>query len=119
MLPLEEIKRTLTESGCKFSGDWVDVSERPGKEPFAKELEYNCGSLWGKVHVRKEGDVYVLVISKDVFNWKDRLKELKLNSEIVDAAGGLMWIKLVEVNELKSDLNFLKSYIDALKQQKK
>ena len=119
MLPLEEIKKTLAEGGCKISGDWTDVSERPGREPFAKELEYNCGSFWGKVHVRKEGDVYMLVISKDVFNWKNRVKELKLSSEIVDAAGGLMWIKLIEVGKLKSDLDFLKSYIDSLRQQKK
>lgn len=93
------------------------MSERPGREPFAKEINYTCNSFWGKVHVRKEGEIYILIISKDVFNWKDRLKDLKLSSEVVDAAGGLIWIRVSRIDKLKPDIDFLRSYVDSLKKK--
>ncbi len=116
--PFEEIRKAFQALGCTTAQDWIDVSERPGRPAFAKELNYNCNDIWGKVHVRREGDVYVLVISKDVFNWKDRVKDLSLNSEVVDAAGGLMWVYVKDVSKLRDDVSFLLNYVRNLKVKK-
>ncbi|AAK42512.1 succinate dehydrogenase [Saccharolobus solfataricus] len=114
----EEIKKVIQDIGGK-PDEWVNVSERPGKEPFAKELNYSLEDyFWGKVHVRNEGDIYVLVISKDVFNWKERIKDLKLNGNVIDAAGGLMWIQEFNIQGLKRDFEFLKTFIEDIRKQK-
>jgi succinate dehydrogenase/fumarate reductase subunit D len=115
----DDIVKALIESGCKVTQDWYEVYERPGRPAFAKELLYSCNEFWGKVHVRKEGDVYIQVISKDVFNWKDRVAELRLSNHIEDAAGGLMWLHVTNQEKLKEDLQFLSKYIQGLKQGKK
>ncbi|QKR00490.1 succinate dehydrogenase [Metallosphaera tengchongensis] len=100
-------------------GPWRDVSERPGKEAFAKEAEYKVQDLfWGKLHLRNTGDLYVLVISKIPFNWKERVKDLKIKGEVVDAAGGIMWIKTDESN-LLNDLKEVKDLLEKLKSEKK
>ncbi|MEM0016313.1 MAG: succinate dehydrogenase [Saccharolobus sp.] len=114
----EEIKKIIESEGGKIE-DWISVSERPGKEPFAIEANYSInGYFWGKIHIRNEGDLYVLIISKDVFNWKQRIKDLKLSGEVVDAVGGLMWISEPSTQSLEKDFKYLKSYIESLKKQK-
>ncbi|BCS92832.1 succinate dehydrogenase [Metallosphaera javensis (ex Sakai et al. 2022)] len=100
-------------------GPWKDVSERPGKEPFAKEAEYKVDDLfWGKFHLRNTGELYVLVISKIPFNWKERVKDLKIYGEVVDAAGGIMWIATDEAH-IESDLNAIKEYLMKIKDSSK
>ncbi|ABP94849.1 MULTISPECIES: hypothetical protein [Metallosphaera] len=100
-------------------GPWREVSERPGKEPFAKEAEYKVNDLfWGKFHLRNTGELYVLVISKIPFNWKERVKELHLNGEVVDAAGGIMWIATDE-KHVESDLRTIKEYLVKIKDSSK
>ncbi|MDT7875212.1 MAG: succinate dehydrogenase [Sulfolobaceae archaeon] len=112
----EEIQSIITKIGGKINKGWYSVSERPGRPPFAKELEYTVGDLyWGKVHLRNDGEIYVLVISKDVFNWKDRVKDLKVNGEIVDAAGGLMWLREEDEKNLESDLRYLIQYLNSVR----
>ncbi|BCU68997.1 succinate dehydrogenase [Stygiolobus caldivivus] len=111
----DAIFNVFTKLGAKVTKGWYPVSERPGKEPFAKELEYSFGNFWGKVHLRNDGDLYIHVISKDVFNWKDKVKDLKLKGEIVDAAGGLMWIKEEDEKSLEEDLKYLSSYLSSVK----
>ncbi|WP_338603631.1 succinate dehydrogenase [Sulfolobus tengchongensis] len=114
----EEIKKIIQDIGGK-ADEWIKVSERPGKSPFAKELNYSFGDyFWGKVHVRNEGEIYVLVISKDVFNWKERIKDLQLKGEIIDAAGGLMWIQENNSEGLKSDFEFIKNFVESIRKQK-
>ncbi|EWG07850.1 MAG: succinate dehydrogenase subunit D [Candidatus Aramenus sulfurataquae] len=111
----EEIVNALKSAGAEV-GQWKEVSERPGRAPFAKELEYKVQDLmWGKVHLRLTGEIYVHVISKLPFNWKDRLKELKLSGEVVDAAGGLMWLQEQSPTDLLKDLEFLRDYLFKLK----
>ncbi len=108
----ERISSSIKSVGGEV-GEWVQVSERPGREPFGREVEFRVGNLmWGKVHVRKEGDIYLLVISNKVFNWKDRVKDLKLKGEIVDAVGGMLWLK--EGQELEEDLKWIKGYLESL-----
>lgn len=111
----EEIMNVFTKLGAKITKGWYPVSERPGRPPFGKEFEYSFDLFWGKVHLRNDGDLYVHVISKDVFNWKDRVKDLKLKGEIVDAAGGLMWIKENDLQSLEDDLKFLMTYLSSVK----
>ncbi|BDB98912.1 MAG: succinate dehydrogenase [Saccharolobus sp.] len=113
----EEIRKVIESLGGRVE-EWYNVSERPGREPFAKEANYSFDYFWGKIHLRNEGELYILIISRDVFNWKDRVKELKLNGEIIDAAGGLMWIQENGVESLKKDLEFLKNYLESLRKQK-
>lgn len=99
-------------------GNWYEVSERPGRPPFAKELEYKIGDLmWGKVHLRLDGDLYVHIISKIPFNWKDRINDIsKIKGSIEDAAGGLLWIK-TDVENLYNDINLIKEYLEKLKSE--
>jgi len=111
----EAIINVFTKLGGKITKGWYTVSERPDKPPFAKEFEYSFGNFWGKVHLRNEGDLYVYIITKDIFNWKDRVKDLKLRGEIVDAAGGLMWIKEENEKNLEEDLKYLQSYLSSVK----
>ncbi|MEM3195444.1 MAG: succinate dehydrogenase [Metallosphaera sp.] len=106
----------LSPIGGELS-DWRDVSERPGKEPFAKEAEYKVNDIfWGKLHKRNTGELYVLIISKIPFNWKERVKDLKLKGEVVDAAGGIMWIRTEESNLLE-DLASVRDYLVKIKSQ--
>ncbi|MEM1627211.1 MAG: succinate dehydrogenase [Sulfolobaceae archaeon] len=115
----DEIVKVLKDLGAEV-GNWVSVSERPGRRPFGKEVEYKLGDLfWGKVHLRDTGEIYVLVINKDVFNWKDRTNELKVKGNVVDAAGGLLWLEEEKVDDLKIDLDFIKSYLSSLKASRK
>ncbi|AWR98849.1 hypothetical protein [Metallosphaera hakonensis] len=96
-------------------GAWREVSERPGKEPFAKEAEYKVQDLfWGKIHLRNTGELYVLVISKIPFNWKEKLKDLKLHGEVVDAAGGIMWIRTDEPHAI-DDMSTIKDFLLKIK----
>jgi len=114
-LNIEKISDIITSLGGKVKG-WKDVSERPGATPFAKETEYEFPGIFsGKIHVRNTGDLYVFVISKDVFNWKNKIKELKIKGEVVDAAGGMMWLSEIDENSLEDDLKYLKSYLNELK----
>ncbi|BFH73565.1 hypothetical protein SJAV_15090 [Sulfurisphaera javensis] len=111
----DRISDILTKIGATITKGWYTVSERPEKPPFGKELEYKVGELfWGKVHLRNEGDLYILVISKDVFNWKDKISQLKISGEVEDAAGGLLWIK-ENLDKLESDLKFIKEFLSSLK----
>ncbi len=115
----DEIKKVIESSGGKID-NWIPVSERPDKEPFANEANYSFNDLfWGKIHLRNDGDLYVLIISKIVFNWKDKRKDLKLNGEIIDAAGGLMWVREYNIDGLKRDMDYIKSYLNSLRQQQK
>lgn len=111
----DKISEVLTKIGGSITKGWYPVSERPEKPPFAKELEYKVDDIfWGKFHLRNEGDLYVLIISKDVFNWKDKTSQLKVKGEIEDAAGGLLWLKEDE-NTLEEDLKFIKEYLLSLR----
>jgi len=115
----EEIVKILRELGGEV-GNWVAVSERPGRKPFAREVEYKFGDLfWGKVHVRNTGEIFVLIINKDVFNWKDRTNELSIKGKVVDAAGGILWLEEENVENLKYDIKFIQSYLSSLKSSKK
>jgi succinate dehydrogenase/fumarate reductase subunit D len=110
----KKIEEILKSEGAKFK-DWYDVRETPERRPFAKELEYEVPGLFnGKVHLRNNGDFYIFIVSKDVFNWKAKVKELKLKGEVVDAAGGLMWIYEENYDWLRDDIKFLKDYIKQL-----
>ncbi|ARM75156.1 succinate dehydrogenase [Acidianus manzaensis] len=110
----EEIVSQLKKLGAT-TGSWYEVSERPGKPPFAKELEYKLGDImWGKIHLRLDGDLYVHIISKIPFNWKDRVKDLKIKGNIEDSAGGLLWIKTTK-EDLYNDLSFIKDYLQKIK----
>jgi len=98
-------------------GNWYEVSERLGRPPFGKEVEYKIGDImWGKVHLRLDGDLYVHIISKIPFNWKDRVKDLKIKGSIEDAAGGLMWIKTTP-EDMYSDLEFIRNYLEKIKNE--
>jgi len=119
MMYEDKIQDIITKIGGTITKGWYPVSERPERPPFAKEIEYQIEDLfWGKVHLRNEGDIYVLVISKDVFNWKDRISQLKLNGEIEDAAGGLMWLR-ESIDTLESDLQYIKDYLISLRSSSK
>ena len=119
MMYEDKIQDIITKVGGTITKGWYPVSERPERPPFAKEIEYQVGDLfWGKVHLRNEGDIYVLIISKDVFNWKDRTSQLKLNGEIEDAAGGLMWLR-ESIDTLESDLQYIKNYLTSLRSSSK
>lgn len=111
----EMVHDAITKTGGTITKGWYAVSERPGKEPFAKEIEYKIGDIfWGKIHVRNEGDIYMLVISKDVFNWKDKIVQLKIKGEIEDAAGGLLWLRET-LETLEDDLKYIRDYLSSLK----
>lgn len=106
---------SLQKNGATITKSWYPVSERPERPPFAKELEYKIDNLfWGKVHLRNDGELYILVISKDVFNWKDKISQLKLTGQVEDAAGGLLWIK-EDVEKLDQDLKFLREYLSSIR----
>ncbi len=110
----DEIVEGLKKVGAEV-GNWYDVSERPGKKPFGKEVEYKIDDImWGKVHLRIEGDIYIHVISKIPFNWKDRVKDLKISGEIEDSAGGLLWIK-EDPKNIEKDMNIIKQYLLSIK----
>ncbi|AAY80340.1 hypothetical protein [Sulfolobus acidocaldarius] len=112
----ENISNVITKIGGDVKRNWYPVSERPGKEPFAKEIEYTVGDLYsGKIHLRNEGDIYVFVVSKYVFNWKEKTKDLKIKGELIDAAGGLMWIKEENEKSLEEDMKFLRDYVNSAK----
>ncbi|QIW23363.1 succinate dehydrogenase [Sulfolobus sp. S-194] len=111
----DKIIDTLTKIGAIVTRGWYTVSERPERPPFGKELEYKVEELfWGKIHLRNEGDLYVLVMSKDIFNWKDKISQLKVKGEIEDAAGGLLWLK-ENLDNLEEDMKYLKEYLSSLK----
>lgn len=111
----DKIVEALKKLGATV-GNWYEVSERPGKPPFGKEIEYKIEDLmWGKVHLRLDGDLYVHIISKIPFNWKDRVKDISnIKGSIEDAAGGLLWIRTTEDN-LYYDLNLIKEYLQKIK----
>ncbi|BBG25408.1 hypothetical protein [Sulfuracidifex tepidarius] len=112
---VNEIAEVISSIGGQLKG-WKEVSERPGKAPFAKESEYEIPNLiTGKIHLRNNGDLYVFVVSKDVFNWKNRVKELKLKGEVVDAAGGMMWITENRKEDLLDDLKYLRNFLENLR----
>lgn len=116
MMPVvEEITKSL--SSIASLSEWRYVYENPYKRPFAVESEFNMPNLLsGKVHVRLDNsDIYILVISRDVFNWKDKIKDLKIKGKVIDAAGGLMWLKESNVNELVGDLKYLSEFLKAIK----
>ncbi|EHP70686.1 hypothetical protein MetMK1DRAFT_00011890 [Metallosphaera yellowstonensis MK1] len=114
MISLEKLR----ELGIEVK-EWREVYERPGRDPFAKEAEYRVSDVfWGKFHLRNDGDLYVLVISKIPFNWKERLKDMKLKGEVVDAAGGVMWIK-EEEEWLEQDFKTLRDYLEKVKGERK
>ncbi len=119
MLSIEKIENILKEVNADIK-EWKYVSENPYRRPFAVETEYSIANkLSGKVHVRlDDSSIYVLVISKDVFNWKDRTKDLKLKGEIIDAAGGLMWIKENDAEALKEDIFYLLNYVSDISNKK-
>jgi succinate dehydrogenase/fumarate reductase subunit D len=97
-------------------GNWTYVSERPGKKPFAKEVEYNVNNIfWGKIHIRNTGEIYLLVINKDVFNWKEKINELKIKGKVVDAAGGILWIEEESIENLKADFTYIQEYLKNLR----
>jgi|ECHnycMinimDraft_1075156.scaffolds.fasta_scaffold00007_61 succinate dehydrogenase/fumarate reductase subunit D len=95
-------------------GEWKKVSERPGKEPFGMEIDFSSDLISGKIHVRNSGEVYVLFISKDVFNWKNHLEKLK-GLKVIDAAGSFMWIEVSDAKELNNALENVIKYIKELK----
>ncbi len=112
----DKIVDSLKKLGATV-GNWYEVSERPGKPPFGKEVEYKIGDImWGKVHLRLDGDLYIYIISKIPFNWKDRVKDLKIKGSIEDAAGGLMWIK-TSIENVYEDLDFIKNYLEKIKKE--
>ncbi len=112
---IDGIAQAISSVGGQLKG-WKEVSERPGKAPFAKESEYEIPNLiTGKVHLRNNGDLYVFVVSKDVFNWKNRVKDLKLKGDVVDAAGGMIWISETNEKNLLDDLKYLRSFLENLK----
>jgi len=119
MMYEDKIQDAITKVGGTITKGWYSVSERPEKPPFAKEIEYKVGdTFWGKIHLRNEGDIYVLVISKDVFNWKDKVPQLKVNGEVEDAAGGLLWLR-ENSDTLEKDLKYIKDYLSSFKNPNK
>lgn len=119
MMYEEKIEEAIVKVGGTITKGWYPVSERPERPPFAKEIEYQVGDLfWGKVHLRNEGDIYILVISKDVFNWKDRISQLKVSGEVEDAAGGLLWLR-ESLETLENDFKYIKDYLSSLRSSKK
>ncbi|EZQ11148.1 succinate dehydrogenase [Candidatus Acidianus copahuensis] len=114
----ESIVKYLKKLGAEL-GEWKEVSERPGKAPFAKELEYKFEDvMWGKIHLRNDGEIFIHVISKIPFNWKDKVKELKIKGQIEDAAGGLLWLR-EEENNIEEDIKWIKEYLESLAKQNK
>ncbi|BBD71775.1 hypothetical protein HS1genome_0164 [Sulfodiicoccus acidiphilus] len=105
----EAISSVLKSIGAEVS-PWIPVSERPGKEPFAKEAEYKAKDYWGKIHLRNTGELYVLVVTKAVKNWKDSVGKLNLKGRVVDAVGGLLWLK-ENPELLKGDLEMISSFL--------
>ena len=99
-------------------GEEKPVFERPGKNQFAKEIEYRVDDLfWGKIHIRNSGKIYMLVTSKIPFNWKPLVKDLKLKGTVVDSAGGFLWI-LEKEEYINDDVKFLKDYLNKMKNKK-
>ncbi|BCU67425.1 hypothetical protein HS7_08620 [Sulfolobales archaeon HS-7] len=110
-----DVFQTASSKGLSIS-QIIDVSERPGGKPFAKEAEYSYGDLfWGKIHQRVTGDIYLLIITKLIQNWKNKVQELKIKGEIVDAVGGLLWLK---ESESLDDIDYMIEYIKKLKEDK-
>lgn len=111
----DKIIDTLTKIGATVTKGWYPVSERPERPPFGKELEYKLDDLFfGKIHLRNEGDLYILIVSKDVFNWKDKTSQLKIKGEIEDAAGGLLWLK-ESLDSLEEDMKYIREFLSSIK----
>jgi|GEM_PF-250960 succinate dehydrogenase/fumarate reductase subunit D len=106
----DKLIAALKSMGMDVS-DWVQVSERPGKEPFAKEAEYKANGYWGKIHLRNTGELYILVITKAVKNWKESVSKLGLKGKVVDAVGGILWLK-ESLETLNDDLQILSSFFE-------
>ncbi|KPV47277.1 MULTISPECIES: succinate dehydrogenase [Acidiplasma] len=99
--------------------DVKGVSRKPGEKPFATEIFYKKGDLFnGKLHVRKsDGKMYLSIISKIPFNWKNLVGNMKFAGQVVDSAGGLLWLKETE-NTLNIDLEYIEKYLNELKEKK-
>ncbi len=96
--------------------DEKDVSPRPDADPFATEVYYKKGDLfYGKLHIRKSNNaMYLSVISKIPFNWKLLVPDMKFSGELVDSAGGLLWLKENE-KTINNDINYIEKYLTDLK----
>jgi succinate dehydrogenase/fumarate reductase subunit D len=101
--------------GTEVTGQ-SEIPPRPGDKPFATEVYYKKDDLfYGKLHVRKLNNaMYLSVISKIPFNWKQLVGDMKFAGTVVDSAGGLLWLKENE-NTIGNDLAYLEKYLTDMK----
>ncbi|EQB74133.1 MAG: succinate dehydrogenase [Candidatus Thermoplasmatota archaeon] len=103
--------------GMEITGE-AEVPPRPGATPFATEISYkNKDLFYGKLHIRKLNNaMYLSVISKIPFNWKQLVGDMKFSGTVVDSAGGLLWLKENE-NTVDKDLAYLEQYLTAMQKK--
>jgi succinate dehydrogenase/fumarate reductase subunit D len=101
--------------GTEVTGQ-SEIPPRPGSEPFATEVYYKKDDLfYGKLHVRKLNNaMYLSVISKIPFNWKQLIGDMKFSGTVVDSAGGLLWLKETE-STINKDLAYINKYLTTMK----
>lgn len=115
MINLNDLKKGLSSLGLELS-EFVEVRERPGRPYFAHESSYTYMDLaYGKVHIRKEGDIFIQVITKLVGNWKERVKDIRLKGTVSDAVGGILWVREKTLNDLEEDVRVIIQYLGDLK----
>ncbi len=104
--------------GTEITGQ-SEIPSRPGADPFATEVYYKKDDLfYGKLHVRKLNNaMYLSVISKIPFNWKQLVGDMKFSGIVVDSAGGLLWLKENE-STIDKDLTYLAQYLTDMKNRK-
>lgn len=101
--------------GTEITGK-SEIPPRPGEAPFATEIYYKKDDLfYGKLHVRKLNNaMYLSVISKIPFNWKQLVGDMRFSGTMVDSAGGLLWLKESE-KTLTQDLAYIEQYLTDMK----
>ncbi|WP_337860829.1 succinate dehydrogenase [Ferroplasma sp.] len=93
-----------------------EIPPRPGAPAFATEVYFKKDDLfYGKLHVRKSNNaMYLSVISKIPFNWKQLVGDMKFSGTVVDSAGGLLWLKEND-KTLENDIAYIEKYLTDMK----